>query len=53
LEARFDALGRTDSGRFLFVTFTLRDKLIRVISTRDMNRRELAAYKHHETKADS
>jgi len=49
-EPRFYALGRADSGRYLFLVFTLRNTLIRVISTRDMTRRELAAYRHHEKK---
>ena len=39
-ESRFYALGQTDGGRLLFVVFTLRRSLIRVISGRDMNRRE-------------
>ena len=43
-EARYLALGRTDSGRRLFVAFTIRLSLIRVISARDMTRREARAY---------
>lgn len=43
-EARFYALGHTDGGRMLFVVFTLRGELIRVISARDMSRRERKAY---------
>ena len=43
-EERFYLLGRTDAGRFLFVVFTLRDDLIRVISARDMSHKERAAY---------
>jgi len=39
-EARFFALGITDSGRRLFVVFTTRRKRILVLSARDMNRRE-------------
>ena len=39
-EKRYYALGRTDSGRYLFVAFTIRGLLFRVISMRDMNRRE-------------
>jgi uncharacterized DUF497 family protein len=39
-EARFYALGITDTGRRLFVVFTIRRNRIRVISARDMNRRE-------------
>ena len=44
LEPRYYALGRTDPGRRLFVAFTIRKNLIRVISGRDMTRRELRKY---------
>jgi uncharacterized DUF497 family protein len=46
LESRIHALGRADDGRLLHVTFTLRaeDTLIRVISARDMNRKERSHY---------
>jgi uncharacterized DUF497 family protein len=45
-ESRRHALGRTDEGRPLHVTFTLRGAgtLIRVISARDMSRKERARY---------
>jgi uncharacterized DUF497 family protein len=45
-EQRVHALGRTDDGRLLHVTFTLRSDatLIRVISARDMNRKERVHY---------
>ena len=43
-EPRFYGLGQTDSGRRLFVVFTMRGTLIRVISARDMNRRERREY---------
>ena len=43
-EACHIALGRTDGGRLLFVVFTLRGSLIRVISARLMSRRERRAY---------
>jgi uncharacterized protein len=45
-EQRFNALGTTFQGRLLHVTFTLRDSetLIRVISARDMNRKERQLY---------
>ncbi len=45
-EMRFHALGLTDSGRRLHVTFTLRVEgtRIRVISARDMHRRERAIH---------
>ena len=45
-ELRFHALGRTDKVRLLHITFTLRhaDEKIRVISARDMHRKERAIY---------
>lgn len=43
-EVRFYALGQTDIGRLLFVVFTIRNKSIRVISARDMNRKERKVY---------
>ena len=47
-EKRFRALGCTSRGRLLFVAYTVRRKLIRVISARDMNRREVEEYRRHE-----
>jgi len=45
-EARLHALGRTDAGRLLHISFTLRDdnRLIRVISARTMHRKERLRY---------
>jgi uncharacterized DUF497 family protein len=45
-EARFHALGKSNEKRQLHITFTLRHagKKIRVISARDMHRRERAIY---------
>jgi len=45
-EARLHALGKSDEGRPLHITFTLRDagQKIRVISARDMHRKEKAFY---------
>ena len=45
-EPRFHALGRTDFGRLLHITFTLRrdDRLIRTISARPMHRKERHRY---------
>jgi uncharacterized DUF497 family protein len=45
-EPRLHALGRTDDGRLLHVTFTLRSegRLIRVISARPMHRKERVRY---------
>jgi len=47
-EKRYRAMGRTSRGRLLFVAFTIRRKLIRVISVRDANRRETEEYRRHE-----
>ncbi len=45
-EIRFHALGQTSQNRHLHLTFTLRaeDSLIRMISARDMNRKERQIY---------
>ncbi|HXH69709.1 MAG TPA: BrnT family toxin [Pyrinomonadaceae bacterium] len=43
-EKRFYALGRTENNRWLFVAFTIRENLIRVISARDMTGREQRKY---------
>ena len=45
-ELRFHALGKTNKVRLLHMTFTLRhaDEKIRVISARDMHRKERAIY---------
>jgi uncharacterized DUF497 family protein len=45
-ERRFHALGKTDQGRLLHIAFTLRHAgaKIRVISARDMHRKERVIY---------
>ena len=45
-EIRLHALGQTDAGRLLHISFTLRGdaKLIRVISARTMHRKERLRY---------
>jgi len=43
-EPRYYALGQTDARRKLFVVFTIRGNLVRIISARDMTRRELRRY---------
>jgi uncharacterized DUF497 family protein len=43
-EARYFAFGRTDGGRLLTVVFTVRRRLLRVISARPMSRRERGGY---------
>jgi len=47
-EPRYAALGRTNAGRRLAVIFTIRGTLVRVISARDVSRRERRVYE--ETK---
>ena len=43
-ELRYYVLGQTDAGRRLFVAITVRRELVRVISARDMSRRERKEY---------
>ena len=43
-ESRFYVLGQTDTGRLLFVAFTMRQRSLRVISARDMHRKERKVY---------
>ena len=43
-EDRFLALGRTDQSRKLYLVFTIRKKLVRVISARDMTKNERREY---------
>lgn len=50
IEPRYFVLGETDAGRRLFVVLTIRGDRIRVISARDMNRRERKVFKDGKTK---
>jgi len=43
-EQRYFVLGVTDQGRKLFIVFTIRNKLIRVITARDMSKKERRIY---------
>jgi uncharacterized DUF497 family protein len=43
-EKRWAAFGKTDTECFLVVIFTKRNNLIRIISARDMNKRERKFY---------
>ena len=43
-EKRYFLLGQTDLGRLLFIVFTLRKNLVRVISARDMHKKEREIY---------
>jgi len=47
-ENRFYALGHTDTNRLLFVVFTVHEDKIRVISARNMNRKERKVYQSYE-----
>jgi uncharacterized protein len=47
-EKRYYALGQTSAGRRLFIVFTIRRKLIRVISAMDMNGNETETYERYE-----
>jgi len=47
-EKRYAAFGRTDAGRLLVAVFTKRGKLFRVISARDMSRKERKFYEKNE-----
>jgi uncharacterized protein len=47
-ENRFYVLGQTDPGRLLFLVFTIRKDKARVISARDMNKKEKKVYESYE-----
>lgn len=51
-EDRYYALGKTNSDRMLFIVFTIRKKHIRVISARDMSRKERKVYETKEEVQD-
>ncbi len=44
-EQRYYALGQTDNGKKLFIVCTIRDNQIRIISARDMSKKEREVYK--------
>ena len=47
-EERFIILGKTKLGRLLFLVFTIRKNKIRVISARDINKREGPLYEEKD-----
>ncbi|MBI1967603.1 MAG: BrnT family toxin [Gemmatimonadetes bacterium] len=47
-EPRYAALGQTSAGRRLAVVFTIRGTLVRVISSRDISRRERRIYEQDQ-----
>ncbi len=50
-EDRFLAFGRTDEGRCVLIVFTIRENWIRIISARNMNKKERDEYEKFETTA--
>jgi uncharacterized protein len=48
-EPRFLVLGKTNAGRALFIAFTTRKDKIRVISARDMSKKERDHYEQADT----
>ena len=53
IEERYYALGKTNLDRRLFLAFTIRKKLIRVISSRDMTKKERKIYEKREKEKNS
>ncbi len=47
-EKRWAVFGKTDADRLLVVVFTKRGNLLRVISARDMNKKEKQFYEENE-----
>jgi len=47
-EQRYYVLGKTNGHRLLFLVFTIRDNKIRVISARDMSKKERLIYEQAE-----
>ena len=47
-EKRWAAFGKTDADRLLMIVFTKRGKLLRIISARDMNKKEKQFYEETE-----
>ena len=45
-EERFAVFGQTDTGRKLTIVYTVRGTLLRVISARDMNKKERLFYEN-------
>ena len=48
-EHRYSIFGRTNNGRELTIVFTIRKMLIRVISARDMNKKEREYVRAYES----
>ena len=52
-EERFIAIGATNLGRHLFVSFTFRGSRVRIITARDMRQKERRKYHEEKTKKSS
>jgi hypothetical protein len=50
-EPRYYVLGKSNDGRHLFIVFTIRRNKIRVISARNMSRRERRIYREQIEKS--
>lgn len=48
-ELRYYVLGQTNAGRLLFIVFTVRKDKIRLISARDMSRKEREIYERENS----
>lgn len=44
VEDRFILLGKTKKGRLLYIVFTIREEIVRIISARDINKKEVKFY---------
>lgn len=44
-EDRFILIGQTKGKRLLYIAFTIRDEKVRIISARDINKKEVKFYK--------
>lgn len=44
IEERYRIVGKTKEGRLLFIAFTMRGRKIRIISARDVNKKEVSLY---------
>jgi len=49
-EKRYYALGKSKSEKYLFISFTVRKNMLRVISARDINRKERKIYEENSKK---
>ena len=50
-EARFGLYGKTNKGKILFIAFTIRDGMVRIISTRSADKKERKIYEKTSKKA--